>query len=91
MPAEYQVARKYGLTVDAYRDLLAEFPFCAICGQTADEAQGDGRPLCIDHHHGTGQIRGLLCKQCNFAVGLLADSSDIAFHLWTYLAQWDGV
>lgn len=39
---------------------------CAICGKK--------RKLCVDHCHDTGRIRGLLCRHCNMALGLLGDN-----------------
>lgn len=39
---------------------------CAIC-------QGTER-LCIDHCHTTGQVRGLLCHNCNIGLGNFHDS-----------------
>lgn len=40
---------------------------CAICGST--------EKLCIDHNHATGEVRGLLCNLCNFALGHFQDST----------------
>lgn len=39
---------------------------CAICEQS--------QILCIDHDHTNDQVRGLLCKKCNSALGLLGDT-----------------
>ena len=38
---------------------------CAICGRA-------GR-LVIDHNHSTGQVRGLLCFECNTMLGYARD------------------
>lgn len=63
--------RKYGLTHDEYLTLLeAQGGVCAICGGTTLHA------LSVDHDHGTGQVRGLLCDRCNPMLGYARD--DIA-------------
>lgn len=41
---------------------------CAICGRV-DRVS----PLHLDHDHKTGYFRGLLCKKCNTAIGLMGD------------------
>jgi hypothetical protein len=51
---------------------------CEICGSN-DE------PCHIDHDHDTGQVRGSLCPQCNKAIGLLQDSSEIVLQAAAYL------
>jgi len=42
---------------------------CDICGRT-------GIKMVVDHDHKTGKIRGLLCYNCNLAIGNAFD--DIA-------------
>ncbi len=43
---------------------------CAICGN----AFIDSTSAHVDHDHGTGKTRGLLCMLCNTGIGSLRDS-----------------
>lgn len=43
--------------------------------------------LCVDHDHSTGLIRGLLCKKCNFALGLLMDNIESIERAKMYLMK----
>jgi hypothetical protein len=55
---------------DVYTPLLsAQDGKCAICG-----CLPNGKRLSIDHDHNDGKIRGLLCSNCNLALGLFKDS-----------------
>ncbi len=64
--------KEYGLVAEEYDALLAQQGgVCAICGRV----NPDGRPLYIDHDHATGRVRGLLCRKCNTALGLLSDDA----------------
>jgi hypothetical protein len=40
----------------------------------------------VDHDHTTGQIRGLLCADCNMAIGILRDSVKTLRNLIAYLS-----
>jgi hypothetical protein len=63
------VRRRYGLTPDQYRRLLE------VSGGSCPVCEGaSGEPLCIDHCHATGEVRGMLCRRCNRALGLLGDT-----------------
>jgi len=45
------------------------------------------RKLCIDHNHDSEKPRGLLCHNCNTALGLLGDNAQVILGLNQYLAQ----
>lgn len=64
---KHRLAR-YKLTPDQHAKMLAEQKgVCAICEQLP---RGE-RPLCVDHDHSTGKVRGLLCYGCNRAIAIL--------------------
>lgn len=55
-----------------YNKLLeAQDSKCAICQTSAKDLKFG---LCVDHNHVSGQVRGLLCDNCNQALGLLKDN-----------------
>jgi hypothetical protein len=79
-----ETLRGYGITPKEYNSLLAEQGgVCAICQKPETELGGKHkrlvRQLAVDHDHETGQVRGLLCRRCNTAIGFLGD--DVA-GLW---------
>lgn len=67
---------RYGITSDTYKELLAQQQgVCAVCSRPETSKQdGKIRSLAVDHDHKTGKVRGLLCKACNLAIGLLNDN-----------------
>jgi len=65
---------KYRITLEQYDAMVAEQGnLCAICGRPQRRAN---RPLCIDHDHKTGKVRGLLCDFCNQLLGFLENHRD---------------
>jgi len=65
-----QLRTKYGLSPEQYEAMLLDAR-CAICG--TQEWPGRGNKPHIDHCHTTGRVRGLLCKDCNTALGMFND------------------
>ena len=73
--------RRYGLVPGQYDDLMREQSgLCRICRQASD------RELCVDHHHETGAIRGLLCHACNSGLGMFRDSPEMLARAIQYLS-----
>lgn len=72
---------KYGIS-KAERDAMADEQnhLCAICGKGPDQ-------LVVDHDHGTGLVRQLLCGHCNTALGFLMDDVDTARAAVEYLLK----
>jgi hypothetical protein len=61
--------------------LLKQDGACATCGKQ------QRRHLHVDHDHATGVVRGLLCSDCNAALGHLHDSPEIIRKLLQYILQ----
>ncbi len=79
---------RYGLTVEEYESMYsAQGGVCAICGspETVKGNGGETKMLAIDHDHGTGKVRGLLCNNCNRAIGLLGDDVEIMLNAIEYI------
>lgn len=67
----YTCQLKYGITrEDIYRLKMKQKFRCGICKQ-----HETSKRLVVDHCHATGKVRGLLCGECNSALGLLKDST----------------
>ena len=76
---------KYGITADDYDKLFIEQDSaCAICFVKIDSS---GKSLAVDHDHITGHIRGILCGDCNKALGLFRDSELIVKNAQQYLSK----
>lgn len=68
-PSHY-ILKVYGLTAEEMTALLARADGrCEICGRPFS---GRAEPA-IDHNHETGEVRGLLCTNCNLGIGLFKD------------------
>lgn len=61
---------KYG-DPDIYEKLVkVQGEVCGICSEPSSN-------LFVDHCHKSGDVRGLLCRNCNSGIGLLKDSAEI--------------
>lgn len=68
----------YGITLDEYNlILLKQDNKCSICKQPEtqiDKRYNRIRSLAVDHDHVSGDIRGLLCGNCNKGLGHFKDN-----------------
>ena len=85
-----RMKRLYGITPVDYAQMLVQQGYrCAICGME-DWANLHGK-LYPDHDHSTGKIRGLLCHQCNIALGAAGDNVSRLKAMIEYLEGTDGL
>ena len=76
--------RKYGISLTDYNKILVEQNgVCATCG--TDKPGGRWEMFACDHDHKTGQVRGLLCKGCNIALGEVGDNTQTLTRMVEYL------
>lgn len=82
---------RYKMSVGDYEKILADQAgVCAICHRPErdlDVRYGVPKRLTIDHCHRSEKFRGLLCSNCNKAIGLLEDDPELAKAATDYLVR----
>jgi len=80
---------KFGITIKQYNEMLEEQQgLCLICKQPQTVvAYGKVKPLCVDHCHKTGKVRGLLCDECNTSLGKLKENTTTLRNMIEYLER----
>lgn len=77
---DYQLNYRYGLTRKQRSDILvSQDGLCAICY--------DRFATTVDHDHKTGEVRGMLCRGCNTALGVIGDDLEAVDALRSYLSE----
>lgn len=75
-----RLKRVYGIDLQQYQTLFNEqFGLCACCRLESKLT------LHVDHDHATGKIRGLLCYNCNIAIGYLREDLNRIYKVIDYL------
>jgi hypothetical protein len=89
-----QLKSKYGIEKEQYLGkLIKQGGRCKICLEVEtdiDKRTGKVKGLAVDHNHETGQIRDLLCKKCNTALGLLKEDPKRIQNMLNYLDEHNG-
>lgn len=80
--------RNYNLTYDEYLEIhKKQQGLCYICKTKGFVmAKHHKLKLVVDHDHKTGKVRGLLCHNCNRALGLLHDDIEALKRAIEYLS-----
>ena len=76
-----RLKRRYGITDGCEQLLFDQGSICAICDRLLEHK------FDVDHDHATGWVRGLLCPDCNQALGLLRDSTETLRTMILYLEK----
>ena len=81
----WRLLQTYGITNQDYEQMLENQGFCcAGCGLHQNILE---KKLNVDHDHVTGKVRGLLCGNCNRALGLVKDNMETLVRLQEYLEK----
>lgn len=90
----YGLKRYYDLSLATYNVMLAaQGGVCAICKGTENyvpKGATEPKPLSVDHNHETGEIRGLLCSNCNYVVGHCKENRNVLLEAIKYLDKYAG-
>ncbi len=79
----YDFKRRYGISLERYNQLLeSQGGVCAICGGVNE----NGKQLSVDHDHSSGEVRGLLCTNCNSGIGHFKDDTGLLQKARDYIA-----
>jgi hypothetical protein len=64
------VLKQKGVTLEQYQRMVeTQNGICAVCSSPPSRTK-----LNVDHCHDTGKVRGLLCWNCNMAIGYMKNS-----------------
>ena len=77
-------ALRHGYCLKKATELRDSVLACQICGRYPGE-QTIPRALEVDHDHRTGQVRGMLCSNCNLGIGNFLDSPFLLKRAAAYL------
>lgn len=78
-----KLKRKYGLSADEVDAMIiSQNHLCGICKKMMDMPN-------VDHNHLTGEIRELLCAQCNLSLGLLKEDIVTLTNMIEYIRKYN--
>lgn len=85
---EYRRMHRYGLSAEGYQDLFArQGGRCATCGVAPEKFYIDHDHACCAGTKSCGEcVRGLLCFNCNTALGQVKDNPTTLLAMVSYLA-----
>ena len=84
---EQKYKHRYGISLEEYDLMLRKQDgVCAICKCRCSSK----KMLSVDHDHASGLVRGLLCHNCNAAIGHLKDSVEMLESAIAYLNRGSG-
>ena len=81
--------RLYGLSIEQFEAMREEQAnLCLICSCEMEHTMNPGmNNIHIDHDHATGEVRGLLCGNCNNGLGCFKDNPEFLVSAAAYLMR----
>lgn len=84
-----KLKQTYGVGTDWFEAKAAEQNYTCACCHKSESTIWRGKPiaLSVDHHHESGEPRGLLCMRCNRALGLLDEDTETMARMIVYVGK----
>lgn len=84
---ERHLQDKFDISLAHYGKMLVEQGGCCAICKCEETATRNGvvKALAVDHDHATGKVRGLLCSDCNQAIGKLKENRESLLEAVRYL------
>ena len=83
--------RKYGITLEERDTMLSKQEgLCSICDTPIhfeNNSINIGHSAVVDHCHGEGHLRGVLCGSCNTGLGSFKDNKEYLLSAIRYLSE----
>lgn len=78
---------KYKISLETYNSILSQQEYkCKICKSNHPGNRWGKNIFYVDHDHGTGVVRGLLCLRCNAGLGYFKDDKELLESASKYLS-----
>jgi len=75
--------KRYNTSFEKFLSILSKSAgMCDICREPLSQ-----KNYTVDHNHKNNEIRGILCRKCNAAIGLLKDSPVVIDKAKNYLTE----
>lgn len=81
----WRLRNDFGISVEDYGRMHTEQGGCCACCGTPESLLP--RRLAVDHCHETGQVRALLCTNCNIGIGMFKEDIQRLEQAITYLER----
>lgn len=83
-----QLKWRYGITLEEKNKIISsQGNRCPIC-QDEFSSKSSSKMACIGHCHQSGEIRGVLCRNCNTILGYLRERIDSLERMISYLKRY---
>lgn len=87
---KYQLKKDYGITLEQYDQMFEAQGYCCANQGCRAKFANTLKGWHVDHDHLTGKVRGILCSNCNVALGHAQDNADRLFGLAVYIKNHEG-
>jgi hypothetical protein len=82
---DWWLKKTFGISIEEYNRIFElQNGCCAICGKHQSELT---HTLCVDHNHNTGEVRGLLCSNCNVGIGSFHENIEVLHSAIDYILK----